>query len=123
MSIHKYSDKIKSRYQVEDFGLILVILLVGTASFGLGRLSKSAETISPDTNKIEIVNAQEFSENTSMDTVISNGNYVASRNGTKYYLASCDGAKRISEENKIWFNTKEEAELAGYETSSTCDYK
>ncbi|KND47406.1 MAG: hypothetical protein AB199_03180 [Parcubacteria bacterium C7867-004] len=46
--------------------------------------------------------------------------YVASKNGTKYYLPSCGSVKRIKEENKVWFATKEEAAAAGYEPSATC---
>lgn len=48
------------------------------------------------------------------------GKYVASKNGTKYYLPACGSAARIKEENKIYFMTKEEAEAAGYSPSSTC---
>ncbi len=48
------------------------------------------------------------------------GKYVASRNGKKYYLPSCSGAKSISEANKIWFSTKEEAEKAGYAPATAC---
>lgn len=48
------------------------------------------------------------------------GIYVASKNGTKYHLPSCSGAKRIKEENKVWFNSKAEAEQAGYEPAKNC---
>src|SRR5690606_22759248 len=41
--------------------------------------------------------------------------YVASKTGSKYHLPWCGGAKQIKEENKVWFQTKEEAEAAGYE--------
>ena len=50
----------------------------------------------------------------------SSGTYVASKNGTKYYLPSCGSSKRIKEENKIWFGTKEEAEAAGYGPAANC---
>ena len=46
--------------------------------------------------------------------------YVASKNGTKFYLPSCGTVSRIKEENKVWFATKEEALAAGYEPSATC---
>lgn len=46
--------------------------------------------------------------------------YVASKNGEKYYLPSCGTAKRIKEENKVWFGTKEEAESAGYLPGANC---
>lgn len=48
------------------------------------------------------------------------GQYVASKTGTKYYLPSCATAKRIKDENKVWFATKAAAEAAGYQPSTTC---
>lgn len=46
--------------------------------------------------------------------------YVASKNGTKYHALWCSGAKTISEANKIWFSTKEEAEARGYTPAANC---
>ncbi|HEY0907968.1 MAG TPA: Ada metal-binding domain-containing protein [Candidatus Paceibacterota bacterium] len=46
--------------------------------------------------------------------------YVASKSGTKYHLPSCSSAKSISEANKVWFATKEEAEKAGYSPAGNC---
>ena len=48
------------------------------------------------------------------------GKYVASKSGTKYHLPWCGGAKQIKEANKIWFDTKEEAEAAGYTPATNC---
>lgn len=48
------------------------------------------------------------------------GLLVASKNGKKYYFPSCFGAKRISESNKIWFNSFEEAKKAGYSPATNC---
>lgn len=53
-------------------------------------------------------------------TLVTKGLYVASKNGTKYHLPTCPGAKRIKEENKIWFDSKTEAEQAGYEPAKNC---
>lgn len=47
-------------------------------------------------------------------------NYVASKTGSKYYLPNCAGAKRIKEENKVWFATKELAAAAGYQPAANC---
>lgn len=52
--------------------------------------------------------------------VKATGTYVASKTGSKYYLPSCAGAKRIKDENKVWFATKTAAETAGYSTASNC---
>ena len=48
------------------------------------------------------------------------GTYVAARGGTVYYLPSCAAAKRIAEKNKIWFETKQEAEKFGYKPAKNC---
>ena len=48
------------------------------------------------------------------------GKYAASKSGTKYHLATCPGAKSISAANKVWFDTKEAAEAAGYAPASNC---
>jgi hypothetical protein len=50
----------------------------------------------------------------------SGGQYVASKTGTKYYLPWCGTAKRIKDDNKVWFASKAEAEAAGYEPAKNC---
>lgn len=55
-----------------------------------------------------------------LSTPPSGGGFVASKNGTKYYLSSCSGAGRIKESNKVWFTSKEDAETAGYTPASNC---
>ena len=49
------------------------------------------------------------------------GRYVASKSGTAYHFPWCQGALKIKEENKIWFQTKEEAESRGYKPAGNCD--
>jgi hypothetical protein len=56
--------------------------------------------------------------NKSSDT--SQGDIVASKNGTKYYPKGCSGISRIKEENKIYFRTEAEAVASGLEKSVTC---
>ncbi len=53
-------------------------------------------------------------------TAKTSGTYVASKNGTKFYLPTCSTAKRIKEENKIWFDTEDEARAAGFEPGANC---
>lgn len=50
----------------------------------------------------------------------TSGTYMASKNGTKYYLPTCGSAKRIKSENIVWFQTKAEAEAAGYSPAANC---
>jgi len=48
------------------------------------------------------------------------GNFLASINGKAYYPKDCAAANRIKEENRIWFDTKEEAEAQGYKPAQNC---
>ena len=64
----------------------------------------------------------EFPENYSVsdEKYLPESRIVASKKGSKYHLEDCSGAKRIKEENKIWFNSEKEARKAGYEPAANC---
>ncbi|HEC21067.1 MAG TPA: hypothetical protein ENI70_00960, partial [Candidatus Peregrinibacteria bacterium] len=40
--------------------------------------------------------------------------YVVSKNGSVYYSVDSKNGRNISAKNRVFFKTKEEAELAGY---------
>lgn len=48
------------------------------------------------------------------------GNYVASRNGTKFYPIDCNSARRIGEENRVYFTSEQQAVSLGFGMSSDC---
>lgn len=48
------------------------------------------------------------------------GNFVASINGKNYYPKNCPSAKKIKEENMIWFGSAKEAEVSGYAPAKNC---
>lgn len=122
---------------VEDLLIVTVILLVGVGGFGLGRLSVSNGNKSP----IRIINStstdlvSEMSSGSGGDssdipssvkapnvsTNHSNTSVVASKNGTKYHYPWCSGAQKISEQNRITFDSKDAAEKAGYTLASNCN--
>lgn len=112
-----------------------IVVLSSTASFGLGLLTArdmgfgegdqiwiedvsapgalpAAAAQAPDSmpEEVEAVAAD----------IPAGGQYVASRNGTRYYFPWCSGAKQIKEENKVWFTTKEDAEAKGYTPAKNC---
>jgi len=95
------------------------MIAVALTSFGLGRLSLQMGKASALEGSIKLIEGQEsgFPEER---TNQPEKRFVASKNGTKYYPLDCGGAKRIKEENKIWFASKEEAEKLGYLLSLTC---
>ena len=124
----------------KDLFLAATIVLVSIISFGLGKLS----AIWPEKQLINITtnyqqhykaepsgfrpttnNNDETRKNTDPppdnSTPIAKGKYVASKNSTFYHYPWCPGAQKIKEENKIWFQTKEEAENSGYKPAGNCD--
>ncbi len=52
--------------------------------------------------------------------VVKSGQLVAAKTGAKYFFPWCSGVARISEANKVWFNSVEEAHKAGYAPASNC---
>ena len=48
------------------------------------------------------------------------GMYLGAQSGHTYYLPWCAGAKRIHEDNKIWFGNKEAAQEKGYKPAKNC---
>lgn len=142
----------KFKYLFSNTEVILILIIIGTAgaSFTLGRMSVTHETVGThraiglreeavtkqeanvektqtesvtppkqphqSTSQTHISHPEEQSEPVSPENTF----YVASKNGTKYHLPSCAGAKQIQEENKIIFNSKAEAEAAGYTPASNC---
>ncbi len=129
----------------ETLYLSALVFLVGLGSFGLGRLSaiwpqKEPITFTEWRNPLEGEKGVEKGQNgaikgdpisppggpqtgqtASAVNAITEGKYVASKKGTAYHYPWCPGAKQIKEENKIYFDTKEEAEKAGYKPAGNCE--
>lgn len=99
--------------------LALVLgLLIG---LGTGLLFKSNQVSPIIIDKNIKIGLPAVSENSSVSKkLIMSGNFVASINGKAYYPANCVAAQRIKEENRIWFNSREEAEADGYRPAQNC---
>jgi len=100
----------------------LLVVTVGFAGFGLGRLSILL-AIGGDVvvrNAAMVPAAHLRTSAAANPTLVLGGEYVASKSGTKYHFPWCAGARSIKEDNKVWFASKEEAELAGYEPAANC---
>lgn len=135
--LYQYYQKIKECASVNQTDLFLagLIFLASVGSFGLGRLS----ALWPEKQPLYIdeiggivesavrgldktVTQSDFTKRSdSSVSPFSSGQYVASKNGSAYHYPWCSGAKRIKKENKIWFQTKEEAEAKGYKPAANCD--
>ncbi len=135
MIIDNLKEKIKSgagSASRNDILLVGIMVVLAAGSFGLGRLSKSStggtgitlQTVSLTQEaaaQAALQSATDTKESTSISSSKSAPEAIfGSKNGTKYYWASCSGASRIKEENKVFWSSEEEARGAGYEKSSTC---
>lgn len=111
----------------DDVFLGAVIILVAFGSFGLGRLSVSERAKTP----VRIENAPEITTETFMTTTIKEKSagfvankegvsLVGSKNGAKYHYTWCAGAQKITEANRVYFTSKEEAATRGYAPASNC---
>ncbi|MFZ2205318.1 MAG: hypothetical protein WAV23_01890 [Minisyncoccia bacterium] len=122
----------KIKYFIEsdngkDILTVIIVVLVGLGSFGIGRLSKDSTSsgvqISYENQEASVIRS---TESTTPKTPNSNivqktsQNYFASKRGQKYYSIGCSAGKTIKEENRIYFSSSTEAEQSGYELSSSC---
>ncbi|MBI2612724.1 hypothetical protein HYW59_02840 [Candidatus Kaiserbacteria bacterium] len=98
---------------VSEWGLIAIVLLLGLASFGLGRLSAIEET----RPAVSIAEASHLSE---QRPISIGGLIVASRKGSAYHYPWCSGAQTMAEQNKIWFASEKDARAAGYSPAKNC---
>ena len=126
----------------ESYFIVALLLLVSGGAFAAGRMtpptpaaSEGALALHPtmrtlpsganstDEGNTATSSASETKPATaaaSVSTTETKGMYVGSRKGTKYHLPSCPGAKHISDTNKIWFTSKEDAASKGYTPASNC---
>ena len=114
----------KSRYS--DLLISLALALGFLIGLGIGLLLKSNQ-VSPiiiDKNiKVGLsvpANYEASGNSSAFKKQAMSGSFVASINGKAYYPANCEAAKRIKEENRIWFENKEEAEAEGYKPAQNC---
>jgi hypothetical protein len=114
MNIHELKEKIKGAFS-GDIAVVVIIILVGLSSFGLGRLSVTEDLKEP----VRIEQSATVAR-AAADASVASGAFVASRNSSVYHFPWCPGAERIAAENKIWFDSKEEAEQAGYRPAKNC---
>ena len=124
--------------KARDAVLVGAVVLLGLVSFGLGRLSVTSvaangpmalcSTIPTEGNTLAASAVEAVSTvgsnlpETPVDKTAPSGEgkYTASKSGSVYHLPWCSGAKRIKEENRVWFDTREAAEAAGYRPATNC---
>ena len=104
--------------------VILLNFLLISLSFALGiikgsnilqrpPLYLSKEVLVPSLDEKESLGIQDNNRQTK---------YVASTKGKYYYPLDCPLVNNLSEKNRVYFNSQEEAEAKGYLKNSKCDY-
>lgn len=142
--LSKHLQKIKSicisNYK-SDLFVAAIIFFVSISSFGLGRLSavwqkkqpiqieqSAAISNTPDQTAGKkqynnTYNTQSQKLPLKRDRVYNDTfqqGYVGSKNGKNYHYPWCAGALKIKGGNKIWFESKDAAEKAGYRAAGNC---
>lgn len=114
-SIREWGLKIKLWLDgnADAWGLPLLIVVVGLASFGLGRFSAFE-----DTRPVIAIHQAPIA--TSTVPLRMGGYVVASDTGTVYYLPWCAGAQKVALTKQRWFQTEKAAQAAGYRAAKNC---
>jgi hypothetical protein len=119
----------------EDIFIVLAVILIGLSGFGLGKLS----ALEKSRGEVEIEKADFILATSTINKTIkavdvpvpmsaaamvasenSQGLLVASKSGQKYHFPWCPGASQIADKNKIWFDSYEQAQKAGYTPATNC---
>ncbi|MEK7514646.1 MAG: hypothetical protein AAB587_02380 [Patescibacteria group bacterium] len=126
-SIREIAIKIKALLESLDAHLShslfvsLCFVLVGLGAFGLGRFSIEVKI------PVSVSGAGSLVASPALSSIgeraLSSEEVVASKKGSKYHHSWCSGANTIVKENKITFDTKEEAQKAGYTKAANCPEK
>lgn len=117
---------------IEGLLLIMSAILIGGSAYLIGNMNALESNLSeiqivyPDAiaiksdTKVEEIKSTEMSSANNQETNLATGNIVASKNGKRYYYPNCGGINRIKPENRIYFETKEQAEAKGLTLASGC---
>ena len=98
----------------------LMLILVGTSAFGLGRLSMVTKQSPSIEYSSQLASPTVAIGEGVIEETTPSGTVVASKKGTKYHFPWCSGARTIAPENKITFDSPEEARVAGYTPAANC---
>ena len=107
----------KIYYWVKPFYVLLLIFVVGSIFFALGRISAIEAKRTP----IQISYPSASSTGVVLGASSSTSSEViGSKTGKKYYFPWCGTLKRVKPENQIHFTSVEEARSAGYLPAANC---
>jgi len=121
--LSNFKEFVKSNYS--DVILVVGIVLIALVSFGAGLLfdlsgdNQSIIIQNPTPNNLITGQAASIEHSLPTKKEMGQGILVGSVNSDKYHWPECSFAKRIAEQNQIWFSSEQEAQNAGYVRCST----
>jgi len=99
----------------------LLVFLLCLTSFMFGKLTSSMENTPSFTFESKEVEEQNFQkEKDDLFGKVSTSTIVASITGKKYYFVWCKGAINIKDSKKIYFDSEDLAQKAGYTIAANC---
>jgi hypothetical protein len=119
MSLEQIKEKIKPFFKFNHLFLnLLILILFVTLGIGLFLMYKGVEKAEAPTIEKGVF-TPEFRI---LDPKIGDmaGKIVASSGGSVYYYPHCGGLARIKPENRLYFDSAEEAENAGFSLAKNC---
>lgn len=101
--------------------VLILFLIVGVVA--VSGCTSSDNTTTPANTTMS--NASTTTENTAATTNASttstNTTYIGNSNTHKFHLASCRYVSKMSEDHKVYFNTRDEAIAQGYVPCKVCN--
>jgi len=99
----------------------LLVFLLCLTSFMFGKLTSSMENTPSFTFESKEAEEQNFQkEKDDLFGKVSTSTIVASITGKKYYFVWCKGAINIKDSKKIYFDSEDLAQKAGYTIAANC---
>ena len=109
----------------KDIFLVFCMLLIAVIGYNLGKINSLKQTpITITGAQADVYSAVSHKNPTPLKNTqaqVIDRPVVVSKNSDKYHFTWCSGAKRIKEENKIWFENEVAAQAVGYTKAGNCN--
>lgn len=109
----------------KDIFLAFCIALIALIGYNLGKINALQKTpINITDGEADVYTAvgdKDTAEDPAKPKAVIDRRVVVSKNSDKYHFTWCSGAKRIKEENKLWFENEAAAQAAGYVKAGNCN--
>lgn len=103
-TIQKLSERYITTYRTDELGSIVAVSDGKNITFNYETSTDNSTTVA-----------------TTIETESIDTTYIGNKNSHKYHRSTCDGAVNMNEKNKVYFNSKQDAENDGYTPCKNCN--